>query len=352
MKKRKITVALILSAVMLIGSTLCVYAATTGFNSRGKIVFNGNDGTPDTADDITFDSADLNTIYNAVASPRQTLAGLVNSQGNAKLISSNALTTDINALRFGMINTQLEQQFSLPAISSALYFDLTNGLTTNNTSDSQSVIGGAISGTDTMIIDNIEYILVDEMSAGVTAWDSDGRINIGTGAEDNKYYNNGYLKGVADEKARILSSSHIVYKFHVHTNTDGGVNTTELDTINYTGENKPNISSTKGGCYQIPVYHHHTGNATTGGGCYRAVYHQCDGLGEYDGTSGDEIECPKCHRTIYEGPYYEEYLGQKCGAYVFDHYELSCGHSENEVEGYSCNCGHTHGELISASLTY
>ena len=36
-------------------------------------------------------------------------------------------------------------------------------------------------------------------------------------------------------------------------------------------------SSSGGGCYNIPVYHKHSGSPTTGGGCYTATYHKHSG---------------------------------------------------------------------------
>ncbi|MBO4847084.1 MAG: hypothetical protein J5525_12440 [Lachnospiraceae bacterium] len=77
---KRVIIASICAFTLIIGCTAMAYAAT-GFNSKGAISFAGPDETPATSDDIIFDSADLDVIYDEVSTGKQLLVDEVVTQG-------------------------------------------------------------------------------------------------------------------------------------------------------------------------------------------------------------------------------------------------------------------------------
>lgn len=80
MKRKKIIITVVAALVMTMGITSIVYAAD-GFNSKGYIGFAGPDDTNGTSDDIIFDSADLDTIYDQVYTYREAWASAITAKG-------------------------------------------------------------------------------------------------------------------------------------------------------------------------------------------------------------------------------------------------------------------------------
>lgn len=394
MKKKKCAIALICATTLILGSSVTAYAALNGTNSNGKIVFNGPDNVSNTSDDIIFDSYDFNVLDNKINAGKKTLAGTMNSKGNASIVLANAFDLTSNDILFSDLNTQLGRQFEMPTIVTNLYTNRTNGLNLSGSNTGDTPVNGtAVVGGAGVAIDGVSYLSADALSAGKTAWDNNGNAVIGNGKSNIDSYNDGYTQGVNDVRAGLVNAQ-IVYRFHVHTNADGGNTSYEGSSVTYDGSvSMPEISPTQGGCYQTEVHktHTHAGGGgsvvtdrygrrahTSPGGCYTASSQYVSGYHE------DWVRCGG--NVVYSGPYYdgagrEYHVGvcKKCGKEYSEGtdlttvctntikdnvptystcYVIGCGKTEGvrydneEVEGYTCTCGHTHGELEGAVISF
>ena len=115
-------------------------------------------------------------------------------------------------------------------------------------------------------------------------------------------------------------------------------------------------SSSGGGCYNIPVYHKHTGSPTTGGGCYTATYHKHSGSPTTGGgcytspiTHTHTDACyimGTCERQCYDYAYITGRQGcGYCGSgdsvckRSFKVRHSACGAGVQWVEGWYCGNG-------------
>ena len=81
MKKRYI--AIISVICLFIASSVAVFASDNGFNSQGLIAFAGTDDEYNTSDDIIFDSADLDIIYDEISQGKQHLETVITDNGGS-----------------------------------------------------------------------------------------------------------------------------------------------------------------------------------------------------------------------------------------------------------------------------
>lgn len=122
--------------------------------------------------------------------------------------------------------------------------------------------------------------------------------------QNNSYYNQGYSKGVAE----ALNSSLIQY-----------------------------------------VYHEHTGNSSSGGGCYGKIVYKttqvlCGSTNKYvsgsyesGGTTHYYYTCNVCGKTTTSG-------AGACKGYITV--------TTSDIDHYELNCGKTTGTIESATITF
>ena len=141
---------------------------------------------------------------------------------------------------------------------------------------------------------------------------------------------------------------------------------------NHTGN-----STSGGGCYYTPVYHVHTGNGTSGGGCYSIPqyhyhsdgcysapscnsatyvdYYTCN-MGDYD--CGNAIDAAAHSQSAGAGHSMGRRIGWVCrGSFVsgnpHTHSEdkvLSCGKNNGQILGYGLGCGKNTSTIIRYDL--
>ena len=104
-KKFKVTISIIASMIIILGSAFTIYAATTEYSlkSHGIIAHDGDgDGAyTNTAKDIYIDSGDLKTINDAVVAGKTSLASAINSATASSATNKTTLgTTDANLPAF------------------------------------------------------------------------------------------------------------------------------------------------------------------------------------------------------------------------------------------------------------
>ena len=128
----------------------------------------------------------------------------------------------------------------------------------------------------------------------------------------NDGYNKGYTEGYSDGQN---NAGKIEYIYHTHKVPEGATISTY---------NEKTISSIKGECYTEEEKHTHSGNTTSGGGCYKNSYRCTGTLKEGRSNSTWCNVCGACNDLRKDGNQCEKYF-----------YSLSCGYSEGLV-GYSC----------------
>lgn len=104
-KKLKVTISIIASMIIILGSAFTIYAATTEYSlkSHGIIAHDGDgDGAYTNTDkDIYIDSGDLKTINDAVVAGKTSLASAINSATASSATNKTTLgTTDANLPAF------------------------------------------------------------------------------------------------------------------------------------------------------------------------------------------------------------------------------------------------------------
>lgn len=185
--------------------------------------------------------------------------------------------------------------------------------------DSQSIpVEKTYSGTlpdGNEVTGNITAAIEGSLSLGAAAW-VDGELIIGNGADNKSYYAAGYTAGLNEE----LNGVSISYIYHQHTGD--------------------NVSG--GGCFVVPVTHRHKEDcykkvSSSEYGCYIVEWH--------DTTDGD-----------YEGHDYKIYT-MSCGMVIHGtnsshtHEIAVCG-KENVIEGYALGCGKNESSIESATIIF
>lgn len=160
----------------------------------------------------------------------------------------------------------------------------------------------------------IQAAAAENLSAGTAAW-VNGCLILGTGANNKAYYEMGYTDG-----------------FH---KVMDGVN------ISY-------------------VYHEHTGDADSGGGCYtKAVY--SDGIGRFgwflmsedpDDPDHLNVACNSCRQ--YVSNFYASNMppGMDMATYLSLGEHPGCPNAPKTLLRYDLNCGKTTSSIESAAITF
>ena len=192
-KKTKITISIICALVMAFSITGVALADTQTWNSKGRIVFSGADDTPDTADDIIFDSADLNTIHDEVISGKTSVSTALNTKGYGIFDEKDYAGTDT----FADLSSGVSNIFNLPDASTVYNLDPSR----------VDANGDAI--------EEASYAKVDaaNISAGKYCYNEAGELIVGTGADNINSFEEGYTEGLA----KALSANHIEYTYHKHS---------------------------------------------------------------------------------------------------------------------------------------
>ena len=190
-----------------------------------------------------------------------------------------------------------------------LYKKHDGSLTTDSTGDETEQI-------------NIVASTADNLSAGCAAW-VDGKLMLGTGADNRTLYNQGYTDGY---NAKI-DGAYITYNYHKHVN---GKNEVVSQSTVYS-------TSNPGGCYRSAGHEH---NRT--GSCPSHM-ESVDFTHEHwvSGTWGDNIWCPHCgfcstfeigtHGRWHHCVFYGEKRVYTC-TFPANSWTIGCGKTTSTIE--------------------
>lgn len=146
----------------------------------------------------------------------------------------------------------------------------------------------------------------------------------------------------------------IEYEYHYHINGQG----------EYPHTDKV-LPGAAGGCYTVPIYHVHTGNSSSGGGCYSVAKSgtrtvSCGsgycGVGPYGPDTSGQIyyvgDCDECggHLSKYGSPGTAHCSNKKTESYTY--YELGCGMTPQTIIAYRTGCGLADGQIVGAHILY
>lgn len=167
------------------------------------------------------------------------------------------------------------------------------GLLTTEASDNKEMI-------------EIKGATADSLSAATAAW-IDGELILGTGAENKAYYDMGYTDGLN----KAMDGVHISY-----------------------------------------VYHKHSGNESSGGGCYTPRYIRYS-IGAYAGSANPSGSinyfCKACHMYLSN---YRPGNHPDAGAYLNNVRHDDCPNGITVQDGWSLGCGKTTSTIESATIIF
>lgn len=245
-RSEKAVLAVILSAVMFIGGTVAVTAAagvwgyvpftfTTngsgeevveGFNSTGRIVYIES-GEPDPS--IIIDNADLVTLAKATNELNtqftDSLAAAVNNIGSVpktdRVVAGEAT--------FSNLLTAIKDSQKIPT-------DQTYSGTKPDSNDTET--------------GNISAASEANLSLGTAAW-VDGKLIVGTGADNNSYYAEGYTEGKYESNSIIKLGGYGTYDLTQYENyAEFALNKNIFITVNSISISaRLNVGDVAGGLY-------------------------------------------------------------------------------------------------------
>lgn len=162
---------------------------------------------------------------------------------------------------------------------------------------------------------DISAASANNLSAGTAAW-VDGELIIGTGVDNKAYADYWYSKGIADG----LSKASVEYVYHEHSGD----------------------ASSGTGCYSKPVYHTHNS------GCYSE--YKCGHWDCISNVGGTVVfQCSGCGQKVTE--YNVDTSGGGWGKGSHYSSKLSCGMSNN-ITGYTLGCGKTEQSIEYATIKF
>lgn len=169
---------------------------------------------------------------------------------------------------------------------------------------------------------NITASTADNLSAGCAAW-VDGKLMLGTGADNRTLYNLGYADGYSAK----INGAYISYNYHKHVNGKNEV----------VGQSTVYGTSSPGGCYRSAGHEH---NRTAS--CPSHI-EPVDFTHEHwvAGTWGDNIWCPHCgfcstfevgaNGRMHHCVFYGERRVYTCG-YPTNTWTVGCGKTTSTIE--------------------
>ncbi len=303
-----------------LGGGVTIYAAASSHTwaSTGNVVYddNGTQITVFNKDDLDYLNDRIDAMESSVSDGKNTIAQKLNEWELDEPISEDNPS-------FEEINTALEYIKSIPNVgtewkdsSDNPYYVKEDGSITTDATEAKINEEGNVEPI------KIAAATAGNLSAGSAAW-VDGSLLIGTGADNKNYYNFAYTQGIADG----LSKADVKYIYHEHSGD----------------------STTGTGCYTSPIYHTHTNS------CYTTSGYNCGPVnkvrGPYKNASGtDEYQysCSACGRAFYlcDG-------GSMAGSWHYVSSKvLSCGKTTTTIDSYSLGCGKTEESIESAIITF
>ena len=255
---------------------------------------------------LSFDNTDLYKLANQIDTLevefKNTVVRCLNSLDKNNVVTDiTSIDIDGNYKTFDSLCGEILNTQTIVTKDKVVYVDHI-GLLTSDTNETALLVQGAIA---------------DNMSVGTAAW-VDGYYIEGNGKDNAYYYNLGYTDGLANQN----TNANIVYTYHTHND---------------------------GYCTQIPVYHRHVGNTSSGGACYQTK-NVCGGTikresaynssGHYD----DNFICNRCG-----GWYDDDDEGDTCTKTLS--YSLTCPKTAGvTVDSYYCNI--QEGTIVKAEIEF
>lgn len=317
-KTKKIIVALVTTAITLSGVIGLTSSAQTdkrsaNIKSKGIIDFQNGAAVISSSDlnyladeiDLLEDTYKTETVnaLNQVGTFYKLDGTTTFNPEESTLASSDASILPFSAITDGIINSQ-----SIPA--------------------ERTYLGTLPGGTE--MNGNISAATAENLSLGTAAW-VDGELIVGTGADNNSYYNRGY----ADGYANVVDSASISYAYHEHKNGNNQVVTTS----------PIYATSNPGGCYKAAG---HTHNAT---GTCSSTYipgKTCGGeVGWVSGPSGtmDFQRCCSCGAL-----WSDSNNDGRCDAVT--QAAQTIWHCGSPTNTWTIQCGKTEKTIESATITF
>lgn len=309
----KKVLAATLVIVLLSGITLYSVAAGHEWKSQGNVEAVRSDGTKT----VIFDKGDLDyldgridAIEADVSTGKENLANALNPLGtNPSLSTPLSGTSTFNELMEAINHSQAIPDKTIGESVSIATEDY----------ELASTVTGQTINSDT----KISAATAANLSLGTSAW-VDGSLVIGTGADNKNYYNFAYTQGIADG----LSKANVKYIYHEHSGD----------------------STTGTGCYTVAEYHKHTDS------CYKTVQTGTRKCGTWNCYSNDgstqHFRCSGCGATATQHADTSS-SGWGMGDHMVPTYskQLNCTKG-NEIIGYQLGCGKTEESIESAIITF
>ena len=251
--------------------------------SSGAIVYqDGSDSVVIDADDLYALADKLDSFKAAVADQLATMHTYLTTSNKGVSLASDSSVNVVHAMSqdIAIVDPLLVDFDTLLegfAASQSIPFSPEEYGYTSDTQFYKSIDGSITTdgtGEDVEQI-NLAAAVEDNLSAGCAAW-VDGKLILGTGADNRAYYNLGYAKGLKES----IDGAYISYTYHKHVNGNNEI--VDKNTI-YSGSNP-------GGCY---ISAGHTHNKT---GTCPSKNEKTDNNHEHSvsGQHGDNIWCPHC----------------------------------------------------------
>ena len=310
MKIRKITVLTLTVAVLagIIGTAGMAQTDRRSANIKSKGIIDFENGT------TIIDASDF--IYLA---------------DEIDLLEDTYKTETVNALNqigtfYNLDGTTTfnKDESTLSAANAAIlpFSAITNGIIHSQSIPTERTYSGTLPGETIETSGNIAAATAANLSLGTAAW-VDGELIVGTGADNNSYYTQGW----ADGFNKLMNGISINYKYHQHSDGNGNIST---NTVIYSLVNP-------GGCYKA---NGHTHNKTGTCSYYDnpVVYcgTACGWTNHDDSGIHNTWQCSNGHNRPESESVCQQVISggdrvYTCGRLI-NTYILGCGKTENTIE--------------------
>lgn len=338
---------LILTILLTFTLTLSVYTVAENVTGSVSVKSHGKVNYIQDGKDILIDAADINDLATAVNTLNEEVSSIENSLTELLPIGEGADISNILSLIVG-------GTASTGDVLENKTFSSGSGISQVGTIPIKEDINVSSAKITTCYDDANENINI-KIPEGYYA---DGKyVNIDVEKYNSTIYMKGYQDGVDSSSVNVVAN----YNYHQHSLTQNDLIKTASSFSDWQDaivELNDDAEATEGGCYQTILKHSHTGNSSSGGGCYtvaRTGYYSCGGCQK------NSYNCGGCQRAWtlfgenqwgwgYECPGHTSW---SCpGNHPYTYYDLGCGKNTETIEGYSTTCGYTNGELISVLIEF
>lgn len=267
--KAILTLTAIVVCMGIIGTVSKAQTEKRAANIKSRGVFDYDNGT------VVMDASDLIYLADEIdlleeTYKKETVNAL--NEMNTYFMLDNSTTHNPN-------ESNLDQESS----SVLPFHSIIDGILASQSIPEEKTYTGTLPGDENEITGNIQAATEDGLSLGEAGW-VDGKLIIGNGADNNFYYDQGYVDGVAE----ALKSSKISYTYHHHDSSCPKLVCTVVCVMDSYGEN------------QTRMYYTHQNCGI--GVLYETIDHPCEGRTE-----------TKTTHTVYKCGYSE---GQMTGATI------------------------------------